>query len=60
LEAAIYLLTKTKADPNLGLPNFSTLDRALEAEHANVKHGAEMAKLLREHGARKSSRGPQY
>jgi len=58
LAAAKYLLTKTKADPNLGLPKFSTLDRALEAQHAKAAHGAEMVKLLLEHGARKSPQGP--
>jgi Ankyrin repeats (many copies) len=55
-----FLLTESKADPNVGLPQFSTLDRAEEAEHAQRPHATEIVKLLREHGARESERGPEW
>jgi hypothetical protein len=55
-----FLLTEGKADPNIGLPKFSTLDRAEEGEHARQPSAAEIVKLLRDHGARESERGPEW
>jgi hypothetical protein len=58
--AAKYLLTKTNADPNLGLPRFSALDMAETAEHFHKPYGTPLVQLLRAHGARETPRGPQW
>jgi hypothetical protein len=58
--ATEYLLTKTKADPNMGLPRFSALDMAETAEHFKKPYGTPLVQLLRAHGARETPLGPRW
>jgi hypothetical protein len=58
--ATKYLLTKTNADPNMGLPRFSALNMAEIAEHFKKPYGTPLVQLLRAHGARETARGPQW
>jgi hypothetical protein len=58
--ATKYLLTKTNADPNMGLPRFSALDMAEIDEHFKKPYGTPLVQLLRAHGARETPRGPKW
>ena len=44
--ATEYLLTKTKADPNMGLPRLRALDMAEIAEHFKKPYGTPLVQLL--------------
>ena len=57
--AAEYLLTKTNADPNMGLPRYRALDMAEIAEHFKKPYGTPLVQLLRTTGLakRRTARG---